>query len=167
VVGLFSDPPMFRSPMSRFRSVSSVLISGKPLLFPDPRSSALIRGKSWVFRSPDHARSSDHQIIRSPSDLLRHHACSRHIPCGQLDRVRKLPVGQLPLKDRFLQLSDSHLYAVRVFHRSQVHDCCLGFFHPLMHVAKLPVFHPGRAALAECVFLHCWGGAALWPFWLK
>jgi hypothetical protein len=50
--------------------------------------------------------------------VLCHHACSRHIPGRQLDRVRKLsnlPVGQLALQYRSLQPPDRHLYAVSVF----------------------------------------------------
>src|SRR5438309_7068688 len=73
-----------------------------------------------------------------------------HVPCCQLDRVRQLSHlsgAYLPFDNRSLQLSDPHLYAVRVFHWPQVQCCIPRFFHPFVHVAEFSAPHLRRAAL--------------------
>src|SRR5579864_1913949 len=80
----FSSAPSWFSILAILRSVSSLLISGKPLPFPDPRLSALIRSKVLLllFRSPDHPITRDHPIFS-------------HLPRPPFLRVSKVLVFNL------------------------------------------------------------------------
>lgn len=82
------------------------------------RSLALALLRASVVGFSDLAMTCD---VGDSFKLPHHHARSCHIPCRQLDRVRKLshlPVVQLSLQYRCLQPPDCHLDAVRVFHCS-------------------------------------------------